>query len=49
MLFHGMDKNGGEINGLKRAEEGSFQEASTGRSFLSHIPIWWNIKEKVNV
>lgn len=49
MLFHGMDKNGGEINGSKRSEEGRIQEASTGRSILPHISINWIIKEEVNV
>jgi len=40
MLLNGMDiKNGGEINGSKRAEEGRIQEAGTGRATLPHIPI----------
>jgi len=39
---------GGELNGSKGTKENRIQETSTGRSILSHIPIWWIPEEKVN-
>jgi len=38
---------GGELNGSKGTEKSRLQEASTGRSFLSHISIWWIPEKKV--